>query len=292
MGFHYERIGHNTGEDRPRDYKHISVKPISPVIGAEIGGIDLAAPLDDERLSEVHTALMDHCVVFFRDQQMTLEQHKDFGRRFGELHIHPAAKGPEGHPEILVVHADAKSKYVAGGGWHSDVSADEEPPMGSILHIQTVPECGGDTLFANMYAAYEALSETMQRFLDGLTAMHGSEHVYQGGYGVRQEDATRKFPKAEHPVVRTHPVTGRKALFVNEGFTTHIVGMKPAESRALLDMLYEHIKTPEFQCRFNWRPNSVAFWDNRCVQHYAIWDYYPNVRHGNRVTIKGDRPFH
>ena len=274
-----------------RNYKRIAVEPISPIIGAEISGVDLSKPLDDETFQDIHDAWMTHLAIFFRDQRMTVEQHKDFGRRFGELHVHPAAPAPEGHPEILVVHADADSKYVAGHGWHSDVSCDAEPPMGSILYLTEVPASGGDTMFANMYAAYEALSDTMQGFLSGLTAIHSSEHVYRGRYGIKENLRDGGYPSAEHPVVRSHPVTARKGLYVNAGFTSSIKGMKPAESRALLDFLFEHVQQPEFNCRFRWRASSVACWDNRCTQHRALWDYYPEVRHGHRVTIKGDKPY-
>jgi taurine dioxygenase len=279
-----------TKADR-RNYQGIAVEPLTPVIGAEITGVDLAK-VDDAAAAEIRQALLQHCVVFFRDQQMTPDEHKAFGRRFGELHIHPAAPAPEGHPEILVIHADEKSRHVAGHGWHSDVSCDLEPPMGSILYLTTVPAAGGDTLFANMYAAYEALSDKMQGFLSSLAAMHESEHVYRGRYGMQEALRYGDYPKAEHPVVRTHPETGRKGLYVNSGFTKSIVGMKRRESEALLQFLYRHVELPEFQCRFRWRPNSVAFWDNRAVQHHALWDYWPEVRHGHRVTVKGDRPFH
>ncbi len=269
----------------------ITVKPVTPRIGAEIGNVDLSQPLGNRTFQEIHDALMRHQVIFFRDQKMSLEQHKELGRMFGELHIHPGSPGPEGHPEILIIHADEKSKRVAGDLWHSDVSCDEEPPMGSILHIHTVPECGGDTLFASMYAAYEALSEPMKAFLAPLTAIHEGEHVYRGRYSHQGvDDAGKVYPKAEHPVVRTHPVTGRKALYVNSGFTTRIPQLSKLESDAVLRMLYEHCASPLFQCRFRWEKNSVAFWDNRCVQHYAMWDYYPQVRSGYRVTIKGERP--
>ena len=274
-------------------HQTIDVKKLSPAIGAEIRGVDLAKPLGNQTFQEIHDALMANLVIFFRDQEITAEQHKDFGRRFGELHTHPAAPALlQDHPEILVIHADEKSKRVAGQVWHSDVSCEPEPPMGSILHLHEVPEVGGDTLFASMYAAYEALSQPMQEFLSGLTAVHESDHVYRGRYRLREKDEGTKFPEAEHPVVRTHPVTGRKGLYVNSGFTTRIKDIKPKESRAILAFLYDHIRTPEFQCRFRWETNSIAFWDNRCAQHHALWDYYPNVRHGNRVTIKGDRPFY
>lgn len=265
--------------------------PLTGACGAVLHDVDLSRGVDEALFQGIHDALMEHGVVFFRDQHITREQHKAFGRLFGELHYHPAAPGPEGHPEILVIHADEKSKYAAGQGWHSDVSCDEEPPMGSILYLTTVPETGGDTLFSNMCAAYEALSERMKRMLEGLTAIHSGRHVYQGRYNVPKEKMQREYPESEHPVIRTHPVTRRRALFVNSGFTTHIVGMKPRESRAILDYLYQHIALPDFQCRFKWEPNSIAFWDNRCVQHHAVFDYYPQVRHGERVTVKGDKPY-
>ena len=284
--------GNNREETAVMTYETIVVEPISPVVGAEIFGVDLAEPLGNQTFAEIHDALMEHQVVFFRDQVMTLEQHKAFGRRFGELHIHPAAPGPKGHPEVLVIHADEKSKRIAGQGWHTDVSCDEEPPMGSILHLHEVPGTGGDTMFASMYAAYDALSDSMKDFLGGLQARHESRHVHGGRYEYKGKlrDGEDVYPEAVHPVVRTHPVAGRKGLYVNSGFTTRIEGLTSRESRALLGFLFEHMETPEFQCRFHWRDNSVAFWDNRCVQHRALWDYFPAVRHGYRVTVQGDRP--
>jgi taurine dioxygenase len=272
-------------------YASIQVEKLTPHAGAEIRGVDLSQPLDERTFKEIHAALIDNGVIFFRDQHLTPVQQKAFGRLFGELHLHPAApkEVPE-HPEILVIHADENSKHVAGENWHSDVSCDLEPPMGSILYMHELPPVGGDTLFASMYAAYDALSEPMKRMLEPLTAMHEGEHVYRGRYGVN--DTGRVFPKAEHPIVRTHPVSGRKALYVNGGFTTRIVQLKRAESDAVLRFLYRHVETPEFHCRFRWAVNSVAFWDNRCMQHHAMWDYYPQRRHGHRVTIKGDKPFY
>lgn len=229
---------------------------------------------------------MDHLVVFFRNQLMTPEDHLDFGRRFGPLHIHPAAPYAHDNPELMVIRTDKTSFRNNGSGWHSDVSADEEPPLASILHLHEVPAQGGDTLWASMYAAYEALSETMQDILCSLTAEHASN--YEGTYGDHKPQ--REFPHATHPVIRTHPVTGRKALFVNGAFTKKINGLSASESRALLNFLFEHLQNPAFQCRFQWQPNSVAMWDNRCTQHLAIWDYYPHTRSGIRVTVKGDRP--
>jgi taurine dioxygenase len=274
------------------NYETITVKPLTPVIGAEIGGVNIAQPLGNQTFTEIHDALMRHQVIFFRDQHMSLDEHKAFGQHFGELHIHPAAPSAEGHPEVLKIHADENSARVAGQGWHSDVSCDAEPPMGSILNLKRTPEIGGDTMFSSMYAAYEALSPAMKNFVETLTAEHGSEHVYDRRYGEKENRRDAQFPHHIHPVVRTHPVTRRKALYVNSGFTRSIVGFERKESEALLEFLFDHVRTPEFHVRFAWENHSVAFWDNRCVQHHALWDYFPQVRSGFRVTIKGDKPFY
>ena len=273
------------------DFERIEVRPLTPRIGAEVHGVDLSQPLDEKTFGEIQAAYLKHQVIFFRDQEITIEQQKDFARRFGELHIHPAHPAYKEHPEVMAIHADENSKIVAGNGWHSDVSCDAEPPLGTILHMHQVPSSGGDTMFSSMYAAYDALSDTMKEFLDPLTAVHGSEHVYRGRYKDQGVDDTGKvYPENTHPVVRTHPETGRKGLFVNSAFTTRINGLKPREGKALLNFLCEQIASPEFHCRFKWEVNSIAFWDNRCAQHYALWDYFPEVRHGLRVTIKGDKP--
>ena len=274
-------------------YQTIQVKKLTPVIGAEIHGVDLSTDLGNQQFQEIHDALMENCVVFFRDQKITIDQHKDFGRRFGKLHIHPnAPQEVKDHPEILVIKADENSKHVAGEDWHSDVSCGVEPPMGSILYMHTVPpDGGGDTMFANMYRAYDTLSEPIKQMLTGLTAIHDSGKAHS--YRVNATDrADKTFPRAEHPVVRTHPVTGRQSLYVNRGFTTRIVQLKPHESASLLEMLYRHVETPEFMCRFQWRANSIAFWDNRAAQHHALFDYFPNKRYGHRVTVCGDQPFY
>ena len=258
--------------------------------GAEVRGIDLSQPLRAEEVNVLSNALAEHCVLFFRGQSMTPVQQKALGRNFGELHIHPAwPRLVDGHPEIMEIYADENTRRIAGEDWHSDVSCDREPPLGTILQMLEVPPVGGDTLFANMYAAYESLSAPMRRMLDGMTAVHDGEYVYRGRYDGA-DDEGKTFPRSEHPVVRTHPVSGRKALFVNRLFTTRIVQLSKRESDAVLGFLVEHAASPMFQCRFRWRPGSVAFWDNRCAQHYALWDYYPNRRRGLRVTIKGDRP--
>ncbi|MDX2155487.1 MAG: TauD/TfdA family dioxygenase [Hyphomicrobiaceae bacterium] len=271
-------------------YETITVDKLTPVIGAEIGGVDLARPLSNLQQDEIHRALAENLVIFFRNQEITPEQHLAFGRLFGDLMIHPAAPHINGYPELLKIYADKDSPRANGESWHSDVSCEPQPPMGSILHIWQCPPKGGDTLFASMYAAYEALSERMKSYLDGLVAIHDGEHVYRGtyaNYGVQDKPS---YPRSEHPVVRTHPITGLKCLFVNRGFTTRILGIPLDESDAILGYLFDHAANPLFQCRFRWQPNSMAFWDNRCVQHRAMWDYWPHTRAGARVTVKGERP--
>jgi len=267
----------------------VGISPLGPAIGAEVDNVDLTQPLSAQQISSVRQAWLKHQVLFFREQNLSLEQHISFARQFGALHIHPNVPSHPDFPEVLVIRADENSKRVAGHGWHTDVSCDLAPPAGSILRLTQTPEHGGgDTLFASMYAAYDALSSHWQAFLSGLTAMHESAHVH-GRYHGQAEG--HEFVAAEHPVIRTHPETGRKGIYVNSAFTTRISGMKANESRATLDFLYRHMEHVDFQCRFNWTPHSIAMWDNRCVQHHAAWDYYPEVRHGYRVTLAGDAPF-
>jgi taurine dioxygenase len=271
---------------------NLKLKPVAPHCGAEVEGLDLSQPLDGETVDALTEALADNCVLFFQDQELTPEQHKRLGNYFGELHLHPAwPRLVEGHPEIMEIYADENSKRIAGEEWHSDVSCDAEPPLGTILRLIEVPPVGGDTLFANMVAAFEALSPPMQRLLEGLTALHDGEQAYRGRYEGANEEG-KVYPRAVHPVVVTHPVNGRKAIFVNRIFTTRIVELSKQESDGVLRTLFEHIEKPDFQCRFRWRPNSVAFWDNRCTMHLALWDYYPNRRRGHRVTIKGEAPYY
>jgi len=274
----------------------IEVQPLTGALGAELHGIDLAQPLGNQAYQEIHDALMEHQVVFFRDQDITPEQHIAFAGSFGELHVHPYAPQLEGYPEILVLNNDAE-RPPRVNAWHTDVTFEERPPMGSILHGKVIPEHGGDTVWANTYMAYEALSDQLQHFLDGLTAVHDYARAFFGlGVPEREVDwdklaqARKTRPPREHPVVRTHPVTGRKSLFVNSVFTSHIKGLKQKESEAILRMLYEHMQSPDFQCRFRWRENSIAFWDNRCTQHFAVADYYPEARRMHRVTVIGERP--
>ena len=270
----------------------LTVTPLSTALGAQISGVDITQPLNIEHRDAIDQALLKHSVLFFRNQPINPQQQARFAANFGDLHIHPNTPGPEGHPEILPIHADGNSKRANGENWHSDVSCDPEPPLGSILYLHTVPPTGGDTIFASQSAAYDALTPAFQSFLDGLTATHSGDRSYRRTnrlLGI--DDRDRVFPQAVHPVVRTHPVTKRKALFVNENFTLHINELSAEESRAVLDFLYAHSTKPAFQVRFSWQPDSIAFWDNRAVQHIAMWDYFPQVRSGYRVTIKGDRPY-
>jgi taurine dioxygenase len=267
------------------------VERLAGALGAEVHGIDLARPLEPVTKQALHDAWMQHQVLFFRDQAISVDQHKAFARHFGELHVHPVLQqmADQGHPEIVVLESDARRPIVADR-WHSDVTFEKCPPLGSILRAVAVPATGGDTMWASMYAAYEALSDTLQRLLSSLTAFHDG-----GGFrAIAKDDAQRKDLEsrqtAVHPVVRTHPVTGRKALFVNSVFTKGIVGMKSAESRALLGFLYEHVATPDFSCRFRWRKDSIAMWDNRCTQHRVLADALPEYRRMERVTLIGDAP--
>ena len=283
------RYKHTADESAP--YETIAVDRLTPIIGAEIAGVNLAGSISNRQMDEIHRALAENSVIFFRDQHLTPEQHLAFGRNFGDLHVHPAAPHAPGHDALMIVHADKDSARANGEGWHSDVSCDPEPPMGSILYVKTCPPKGGDTLFASMYAAYEALSERMKSYLDGLVAVHDGEENYRGTYKNFGMQDKAVYPKAEHPIVRTHPVTGKKALYVNRGFTRNIIGVPRDESYAILSYLYTHSENPLFQCRFRWTENAVAFWDNRCVQHRAMWDYWPATRSGFRVTVAGDRPY-
>jgi taurine dioxygenase len=261
-------------------------EPLTAALGAEVGGIDLREPLDSATRKELHEGWLRYLVLFLRDQDITLEQHKAFARNFGELHVHPVLQQlkDQGHPEVIVLESDAARPFLADR-WHSDVTFEKAPPKGSILRAAIVPEAGGDTLWASMYLAYEGLSAPLQRFLDGLEAYHDPAH-----HGVTAKERGVPIESAVHPVVRRHPETGRKALFVNSGFTRHIVGMKRDESDALLRLLYERIADPDIQCRFRWRKHSLAMWDNRCTQHRAIADARGEHRRMERVTLVGDVP--
>ena len=274
-------------------YAILDVRRTSPNIGAEVRGVDLANGLTAAEFAEVERAFHEHQVIFFKDQsRIAPDVQVEIGKMFGPLHFHPAAPHLEGYPPIFVIHAHKDSKVANGEGWHTDVSCDTEPPLGTMLQMHILPSAGGDTMFASMYGAYDTLSPAMQSFLEGLTATHESEHIYRGRYSDRGvDDADKVYPSAVHPVVRTHPATGRKALYVNGGFTTRINELSKAESRNLLGFLFRHMEEQLMVTRFRWSENDVALWDNRCVQHRALWDYWPEERKGHRVTIKGDRPF-
>lgn len=267
----------------------LDVRPITPHLGAEIADIDLgAASSDPDVASQLKRAFGEHHVLVFRGQELTREQHKDLGRIFGELHVHPSRRGPNftGDREIFPVAADETTTLNNGGLWHSDVSCDPIPPLGSILRLTEAPTIGGDTLFANMHLAYETLSAPIRELIDGLDAVHDQRQDLRNyGYELR---AGVDYPTSVHPMVVVHPETGRKLLFVNPAFTTHIDGLTAAESQAILHMLHEHVaSSPAVQCRVRWEPGTVVFWDNRCLQHFAVWDYRPQPRRGERVTIAG-----
>ena len=260
---------------------------VSPHVGAEVADIDITRPLSERQVSALQRALAEFGVLFFHEQNFDHDSQKRFGRYFGELDIHPNTPGPPGHPEILPIHGDANSKVVAGEGWHSDVSCTANPPLGSILHMHVLPESGGDTLFASAGAVYDSLSPRMQTYLEGLTAFHSGDRYYRwrnAKEGI--DDSGRRYPSAHHPVVLRHPVSGRKSIYVNSFFTYAINELPKEESEAILNFLYSRFADPMFQTRFRWRKNSVAFWDNRAVQHLAIWDYFPHTRTGSRVTVK------
>lgn len=271
-------------------YETIRVTPASPHVGAEITDIDLTRPLSSRQIQEVRQALVEHCVVFFRNQPMGFNEHTRFARYFGNLHVHVGGDGTASqiipdHPEIRAQHFDGNSKRVAGEVWHTDQSCAPIPPMGSILIQRVVPpNGGGDTMFASMYAAYDGLSERMKRYLEGLTAFHDGAIAYDRG-------ARTVYPTANHPVIAKHPETGRKLIYVNRGLTVRINELSLEESRGILNYLFDHCAQPQWQMRFRWEEDSVAFWDNRCAHHYAIWDYWPNVRSGFRVLIEGTAPY-
>ncbi|MCZ6887715.1 MAG: TauD/TfdA family dioxygenase, partial [Gammaproteobacteria bacterium] len=264
------------------------VSSLTPHIGAEINDVDLSKPLTNEQARDIHDAWAEWKVLVFRNQHLSRDEHKAFARRFGTLHVHPMQHAYKGDPEILTVKTTRDSAYTAGDGWHTDVTCDEIPPLGSMLYLTETPEVGGgDTLFADMYLAYDLLSEPMKQFLDGLTAVHDGAIPYVGSYKSTPPEGG--YPRNEHPVITRHPKTGKKILYVNSGFTSHIKDLSRRESRALLEMLYRHIdSTPKLYCRVDWQPNTLTFWDNRCTQHHAVWDYYPHSRYGERVSIIGE----
>jgi taurine dioxygenase len=273
----------------------MKIRKIAGALGAEISGIDLTKKLDASGAAEVRHALLDHQVIFLREQDLTPQQFLDFARAMGTPIEYPFVKGLEGFPEIIEVKKLENERLNFGGIWHSDTTYLEVPPMGSMLLSREIPPYGGDTMFANQYLAYEALSDTMKRLLDGLLGISTSAKadVSKTREDRMKSDGKQEAPRnyvAEHPVVRTHPETGRKALYVNVAHTAGIKGMTEQESAPLLSFLFEHQVKPEFTCRFAWTPNAIAFWDNRCAMHNPINDYHGFRRVMQRITLQGDRP--
>jgi taurine dioxygenase len=271
-------------------WEHFTVRPLGATVGAELGGLALSGDLSDAVIAELRQALLEYKVLFFRDQKLDSAAHVAFARRFGDLELHPFIAANTEHPELVRFE---KSAEVGGyeNGWHADVTWRECPSMGAILHALSVPVSGGDTLFCDMAAVYDGLDDDLRADIDDLVAVHDYAQVF--GHTISDDakaEMRAKYPPVEHPVVRTHPETGRRLLFVNRFFTSHIKGLDPDESRALIDRLCREANYPEYQCRFQWEPDSVAFWDNRAVQHYAVSDYWPEVRVVERASIIGDRP--
>ena len=270
-------------------------KPLSGALGAEIEGIDLTQSLSGSDYKQIRKLLIKHEVIFFRNQDISPAQQKALADSFGPSQTHPAYETVEGFPEITILESTAEQPTKIEA-WHSDMTFRRHPPIASLLRSKIVPEKGGDTLWSSMTAAYDNLSENMKRFLDGLSAIHDfrygfKESLEQEGGADRVEEAVKKNPPVEHPVIQTHPENGKKVIFVNSLFTTRIVELSHSESRAVLDLLFEHVKTPEFTCRFSWGPNCVALWDNRSTQHKPINDYFPAQRKLYRITIDGDKPY-
>lgn len=270
----------------------LNIRRTAGALGAEISGVDLSRDLPDETIAAIRLALVEHQVIFFRDQDLTPEQQVAFGRRFGPLNIHPYVQGMAGQPEVMEIIKEPSDKTNFGGGWHSDMSFLETPAIGSILYAVEIPQFGGDTLFASQAAAFEALSPGLQKTLEGLNAVHSASREYSAQGHSAQKRGSMKVAEADgyvgeyvHPMVLVHPETGRKALYVNPAFTLRIEGWKTRESRALLDYLFEHSRYEAFTCRFAWAKGSVAFWDNRSVWHFALNDYPGQRRHMRRVTV-------
>lgn len=272
-----------------------AIEPIGPTIGAEIHGLNLKRALDDATFAALEAALIAHKAIYLRDQNLTTAEHVAFGRRFGELEVHPFR--PEGEfPEIMVLDNHKDNPVLSTDVWHSDTTFRECPTKCSILRCLKMPAVGGDTLWADMCAAYDGLSAPIKTLIDGLEAVHDFQN-FRALYG-KDEKSQKKlrrmeelYPNPTHPVVRTHPVSGRKILYVNPQFTLYIKGMNEGESKALLALLYEQVHVPEYQFRLRWFPGTVTLWDNASTQHYAANDYYPNRRHMERVAVIGDRPF-
>ena len=273
--------------------KILEIRPVADALGAEIGGVDLSQPLDDGVIAGIRQALLENLVIFFRDQDITPEQHLAFARRFSDLITYPMVNGLDGYPEIAPVVKLEDETVNFGGIWHSDPTYLPEPPLGAILVARELPPKGGDTLFANMVMAYETLPEAMKEKLSELTAVNSSAKAHVAKSREDRQKDMEDLPEprsAEHPAVRTHPETGKKLLYVNRGHTVGFKGMAEDESGPLLEELFEHQVREEFTCRFQWRPGSIAFWDNRATQHFPFNDYHGHKRIMHRVTLAGDKP--
>lgn len=271
---------------------NLSIRRVAGALGAEIGGVDLSQDLPEATIAAIRAALVEHQVIFFRDQDLTPAQQVAFGRRFGPLNVHPYVQGMDGQPEVMEIIKEPSDRINFGGGWHSDMSFLERPSIGSILYAVEIPEFGGDTLFASQAAAYDALSPGLKATLETLNAVHSASREYSAQGHSAQKRGSMQVAEADgyvgeyvHPMVLTHPETGRKALYVNPAFTLRIDGWKTRESKALLDYLFEHSRYEGFTCRFAWAKGSVAFWDNRSVWHFALNDYPGQRRHMRRVTV-------
>ena len=276
--------------DQPFELLHLS-----PCIGTEVLGIDLRQEQSQQNIDWLSALLVERKVLFFREQDISREQHIGFSKRFGELEVHPFTDNNEQFPELIELHND-RERPPSINIWHSDVTWRHAPSLGSLLRARKVPAVGGDTLFANMEAGYDDLDDQTKQQIEHLTAVHDNQSflngmIKRGATEKEVEEKRKQFPPTTHPVVRTHPVSGKKSIYVNKAFTRRIEGMSDAESDALLQKLMHQAWKPDVQCRFRWRENSIAFWDNRGAQHYAAADYWPEQRHMERVTVAGSRPY-
>jgi taurine dioxygenase len=281
----------------------IDVQPVAGALGAEIHGVDLSKTLDNSTFNDIYQAWLDHLVIFFRDQELTVDQHYEFAKRFKKLMPHPYVKSLDGYPEMIEIVKAPDQVHNWGGSWHADLSFMEEPPAGAVLYGRELPPVGGDTMFVNTQLAYETLSDGMKGMLDGLKAVHvesaprGAPARYSDAYKKMYEKQGEIAEENAHPVVRTHPETSKLGLFINPSFTSHLEDMTVEESQPVLDVLYDHMRRPEFSCRLRWQPGTVAIWDNRAVWHNALADDFGARNNGqgfrrvlHRATLAGDKP--
>jgi len=280
------------------DYNSIEVKPLAGAMGAEVGGVDLSKPLANEQLADIHRAYLDYLMIYFRDQDISPETQVRLARHFGKPAVYPFLQGLDGFPEVNALIRSPEDNKAFGGSWHSDTAYKERPDLGTLLYAVDVPEVGGDTLFTNTYRAYDTLSDGMRQMIDGLVGVFNSDKPYQGGRAAQigklgemgKAVVESETFEACHPIVRTHPETGRKALYISRTHTLRFKDMTVEESNPLIEYLSDHSVRPEFQCRLRWRAGTLAVWDNRCTQHFALNDTAGHRRHMHRVSIEGDRP--